>query len=190
MGILCHPEWLYSDYYYYALPKSLVDYFFEQQPFDAYELIGGYKPGKTWTEAASNNLQLARYIDTRARGQKLPIVGVSDAHGCETGKLFGWYYTIAFSPTSELPDLIDSIKDEWSVAVEALPGGSVRAYGPLRLVRYSHFLLREVFPQHDQLCVREGQLMLDYLAGKAGAEEGLRLRQGEVEKFYQKYWEQ
>jgi hypothetical protein len=188
LGIFCHPEWLWNYHYVipsHAHPQPLVAFIFEQQPFDAYELIGGYE---RW-DAFSNNRQVARYVDARARGQRIPIVGVSDAHGCEVDDLFGWYFTIVFSPTADLPDLIDSIKEEWSVAVEGLPGEVVRVYGPLRLVRYAQFLLREVFPQHDMLCAQEGQFMLDYVAGKAGAVDSLRLRQGDTAKLYQNYWE-
>jgi hypothetical protein len=50
---------------------------FEQLPFDAYEIIGGF----SLNEPESNILQAARYNDERARGRSLPIVGVSDAHG-------------------------------------------------------------------------------------------------------------
>ena len=88
----------------------------------------------------SNTLQVARYYEERAKSNEIPIVGVSDAHGCETGSLFGWYYTIVFSPTLEHADLVTSIKDLFSVAVEAIPGESVRAYGPFRLVKYALFL--------------------------------------------------
>lgn len=182
LGIFCHPDW-FADHRY-QLPQPLAAYTLEQQPFDAYELVGGYAR----VEAFSNNRQLARYADARARGRRLPIVGVSDAHGCETGELFGWYYTVVFSPSLDLPDLIGSIKDEWSVAVEALPGEVVRAYGPLRLIGYTHFLLREVFPQHDLLCAQEGQFMLDHAAGKPGAAESLQLRKGSVAQLYEGYW--
>lgn len=181
LGVLCHPDW-FSDYRY-RLPQPLAAYILEQQPFDAYELLGGYSRA----EAFSNNRQVARYVDARSRGHRLPIVGASDAHGCETGSLFGWYYTVVFSPSLELADLIGSIKGEWSVAVEALPGEVVRVYGPLRLVRYTLFLLREVFPQHDLLCAEEGQLMLDYIAGRPGAEQALQLRQGRVAQLYREY---
>jgi len=138
-------------------------------------VIGGYH----LNEVESNTLQVARYHEERARGRRIPIVGVSDAHGCERGELFGWYYTLAFSPSADLPDLIGSIKESYSVAVEALPGQPVRAYGPFRLVKYAQFLLRELMPAHDALCREEGLLMLRYLAGErevAGMLAGLRGR--------------
>jgi hypothetical protein len=149
------------------------------------ELIGGYHR----FEVESNHLQVERYHEERANGKRIPIVGVSDSHGCETGSLFGWYYTIAFAPTSDLPDLVQSIKDLYSVAVEAMPGEAQRAYGPFRLVRYAQFLLREVFPAHDRLCTEEGRLMLELTAGNTQAAVQLRSLAGRVQQLYAHWWD-
>jgi len=173
LSILCHPYWFTQQYY--NAPLAVADQLFATQPFDAYEVIGGY----FLHEVESNTLQVARYHEERAQGRRIPIVGVSDAHGCERGELFGWYYTLAFSPSTDLPDLIASIKELYSVAVEALPGQPVRAYGPFRLVKYAQFVLRELMPAHDALCREEGLLMLRYLAGEcevAGALTSLQDR--------------
>ena len=74
------------------------------------------------------------------------------------------------------------------MAVEAPPGHFPRAHGPLRLAQYAQFLLREVFPLHDELCEPEGRAMLAYLAGEHGAAEDLTRLQGQVERLYQKLW--
>lgn len=176
LGIFCHPYWVccnpdVSRQAYY-ISSGLITHLFDNQPYDAFELLGGYYKH----ESDSNTLQVARYNEERAKGKKIPVVGVSDAHGCER-ELFGWFYSIVFSPDLELPNLIHSIKDLYSVAVEALPGECVRVYGPFRLVKYALFLLREVFPKHDELCYDEGRLMLEYESGNrdaAGALENLR----------------
>lgn len=159
LGVFCHPYWFTS--HRYAPSGALTSWLFEKEPFDAFELIGGFHRA----EADSNTLQVARYHEERVKGRTIAIVGASDAHGCERGDLFGWYYTIVFAPSVELGDLITSIKDLYSVAVEALPGETVRAYGPFRMVKYALFLIREVFPQHDELCFEEGRLMLRHIAG-------------------------
>lgn len=160
LAVFCHPYWFHR--HRYDVPQGLTNLIMERQPYDALELIGGYHR----FEVESNHLQVARYQEERARGKRIPIVGVSDSHGCETGSLFGWYYTIAFAPGDELGELIQNIKDCYSVAVEALPGEAPRAFGPFRLVRYAQYLLRELFPQHDRLCFAEGQHMLAYAAGE------------------------
>jgi hypothetical protein len=182
LGVFCHPYWFTQQRF--DVPQALADALFERQPYDALELIGGYFP----QELESNVLQVARYHEERARGRRIPIVGVSDAHGCETGFLFGWYYTIAFSPSTDLPDLVRSIKDLYSVAVEALPDETPRAFGPFRLVRYAQFLMREIFPFHDRLCAEEGRLMLAYAAGDPQAASALTPLKGRTQKLLEHMW--
>lgn len=163
LAVFCHPYWFTRNRY--APSGAITSLLLENQPFDALELIGGFHRH----EADSNTLQVARYHQQRSRGRQIPIVGASDAHGCQNGKLFGWYYSIVFSPSTQLTDLIDSVKGLYSVAVEAMPGERPRAHGPFRLVKYALFLMREVFGPHDALCQEEGQLMLAHLAGDASA---------------------
>ena len=154
----------------------------DHQPYDAFELLGGYFQ----YEEESNTLQVARYHEERAKGKRVPIVGVSDSHGCEDNGLFGWFYTISFSPSKEQQDIIGSIKDLYSVAIEAIPGETVRAFGPFRLVKYAHFLLREVLPEHDKMCMTEGKLMLEYLEGNKEAAKKLKALKGQTDKYLTK----
>lgn len=182
LGIFCHPYWLVREGYY--ISDSVISYLHDVQPFDALEAIGGYYK----SEEESNTLQVARYHEERVRGRKIPLVGVSDAHGCEDSDLFGWYYTIVFSPMLKQEDIISSIKDLYSVAVEAIPGEAVRAYGEFRFVKYALYLIREVLPEHDELCFDEGKLMLEYLAGEEGAAEKLKFIKGRTEKLFKKLW--
>lgn len=183
LGLFCHPYWYAG--YRYDVPEALTTLLLERQPFDALELIGGYHRH----EVESNMLQVARYHDERATGKNIPIVGVTDGHGCETGELFGWYYTVAFSPSLELRDLISSIKDLYSVAVEALPGSAPRAHGPFRLAKYAQFLLREVFPLHDELCREEGRLMLAHASGDPNAANMLSQLKGRTARLYDRLWQ-
>jgi hypothetical protein len=205
LGIFCHPFWFTESRYSPA--GALTAHLFKTQPFDAYEVIGGYQD----FEFDSNTLQAAWYHDQRALGRHIPIVGVSDAHGCENRErgLFGWYYTIVFARSTDLADLVESIKDLWSVAIEAVPGDRPRPVGPMRLVKYALFLLREILPQHDELCVEEGRLMLAHAAQMGalapGAEGGacpvaqgaaaetaaameLRRLKGRTRRLMDRYW--
>ena len=142
----------------------------------------------------SNTLQVARYHEERAKGKPIPLVGVSDAHGCERDPYrstwidLGWFYTIVFSPTLDLTDLVESVKDLYSIAVEAMPGECVCAYGPFRLVKYALFLLREVMPQPDELCVEEGRLMLRHLARDTSASQPLHALAGRTAALLERYW--
>ncbi len=178
LGIFCHPYWFTQNRY--APSGALTSHIFDTQPYDAFEVIGGYH----LYEAASNTLQVARYHEERVRGKRIPIVGVSDAHGCERGELFGWYYTVVFAQTCSFGDLTSAIKDLWSVAVEALPSQEPRAFGPFRLVKYALFLMREVFPLHDELCVEEGKLMRAHAAGEGEAQERLAELRGRTDRLY------
>jgi hypothetical protein len=182
LGVFCHPYWFTRNRY--DVPSALSDHILAEQPFDAYEVIGGFhRP-----QVESNTLQVARYHEARAAGGRIPVVGVSDSHGCETGALFGWYYTIVFAPSPDLADVVESVKELYSVAVEALPEGPARAYGPFRLVKFALFLLREVMPQHDELCREEGRLMLAHLAGSPDAADLLGRLGGRTAALWDRYW--
>lgn len=182
LGIFCHPYWQIPSGYSPSI--RLTDYLFETQPFDAFEVIGGYYRH----QAESNALQVARYHEERAKGRRIPIVGVTDAHGCENGELFGWYYTIVFSPSNEAADLIASIKDLYSVAVEAMPGEFPRIHGPLRLVKFAYFALRELFIQHDRLSREEGLLMLEHLKGDPSAQDKVAEIKDKTKKSVTGFW--
>ncbi|MDF1514462.1 MAG: hypothetical protein P1S60_11690 [Anaerolineae bacterium] len=182
MGIFCHPYWIARERY--DAPQALTDLVFDRQPYDALELIGGYYPHET----ISNHLQVTRYHEERSRGSSIPIVGVSDAHGCNTGQLFGWYTTLVFSPSATYSDLKQSIMDLYSVAVESVPGSVEKAHGPYRLVKYAQFLLREILPAHNELCYHEGIAMQAYLDGEAEAKTVLKATYGSIADFYHRLW--
>ena len=185
LGIFAHPYWRPGNTNY--ISYALVDYIFETRIFDALELISGFD----WSELQTvdvNNLQVAKYIEAKSKGYKIPVVGISDSHGCEISDMFGRYYTICFAPSAELAELIKAVKEEMSVAVETPAGTLPRVFGPFRLVNYSHFLLRYVLPLHDEMCFEEGRLMLEYAGGNTGVIEQLKLLRGQVEKYYDQVW--
>ena len=181
LGIFCHPYWHVR--HGYTPAGAVTDAIFALQPYDAYEVIGGY--GRDAVD--SNTLQIARYHEERIAGRQIPIVGVSDGHGCENADLFGWYYTMVFAPELSRDSIITSIKDLRSVAVEAIPGEAIRAYGPLRLVKYALFLINEVLPAHDELCAEEGRLMLEHVAGDETAAGELAARSGRCESLLHRH---
>lgn len=185
LGMLCHPYWFTNRRF--GVPAALLDHLFETQPFDVLELVSGFG-SKSLDAMDVNGYQIARYNEERAKGKKIPVAGISDTHGVEHMETFGRYYTVCFAPSSELKDLQEAIMDLRSVAVEAIAGERPRPYGPFRLVSFTHFLLREVFPQHDELCFEEGRLMIAHSAGEAKAVESLKLLQGQTAALYDQYW--
>jgi len=182
LGVFCHPYWKVREGYHIA--GGVTSWMLENKPFDAYELIGGYYK----YEADSNTLQIARYHEERAKGRSLPIVGVSDAHGCAASPLFGWYYTISWAEKLTRETVSDAIREGFSVAVEAMEGEVPRAYGPFRLVKLALFLIREVFPLHDSLCDAESEAMFAHLRGEASGAQGLERLSGGVPQLYERLW--
>lgn len=182
VGILCHPYWITGDAH--NISEALQDALYAERPFDALELIGGFFRD----QMESNALAVARWQQGRAAGQELPVVGVSDAHGCERGELFGWYYSIVFAATTDFADLRQAICAGQCVAVEAVAGEFPRLCGPFRLVKLAYFLLREVFPLHDELCVEEGRLMRCFAGGEAPAAAALAALRGRVGRLYERCW--
>ncbi len=177
LAIFCHPYWQIDSGYY--ISEEVNTYMMNHQPYDALEVIGGYRP----YEEASNTIQIARYHEERSKGKSVPIVGVSDAHGC-FNELFGWFYTVVFAKSNQREDVIDAIKSCNSVAVENIPNESCRPVGPFELVMYTLYLEREVFPLHDSLCEEEGYWMIRYIEGDNQAALELAKRYGRIEDFW------
>ena len=182
IGLFCHPYWINGNRYNVSEP--LIQALFAELPFDAFELLGGFAR----SNHEGNALQVARWGDERAKGRKIPIVGVSDSHGTENADLFNWYYTLALAPTPDFEDLKTAITSEGAVAVQAIPGECVQIYGPFRIVKFAYFLLREVMPLHDAECAEEGRLMLKVLAGDEEAAALLALTRNRVKKLFDHLW--
>lgn len=183
LSIFCHPYWQWGSKYY--ISDSVLNYMYEHQPYDANEVIGGFHSN----ELESNALQIARYYEERSKGKDIPIVGVSDAHGCDDSDLFGCFYTVVFARTNTKKAIISSIKDLYSVAIDAPHDERFVPVGPFRLVKYTHYLQREIFPSHDALCLEEGLLMVDHLNDDEGAGSKLAELSGRVEALYDSYWD-
>lgn len=182
LAVFCHPYWFYHGRY--DVPTAITEILMEKAPFDALELIGGYH----LHEIESNALQVLLYGEERARGRRVPIVGASDSHGCERNELFGWYYTIVFSPSPGLSDVKEAVKDLRSVAVEALPSRTPCAHGPRRLAQFAQFLLRAVLPDHDEICAEEGRCLMDAVSGEPDAPARLERIRGRAAQFLRRIY--
>jgi hypothetical protein len=187
LSMFAHAYW-YTDNKFGA-PGPTRDLLLQKRVFDVLELVSGFDAAEL-NIMDTNGLQVARYYEEAAKGNRLAIAGISDAHGVEKSEAFGRFYTICFAPSCDLADIQASIREFRSVAVEAIQGERPRPFGPFRLVKFTHFLLREVFPQHDELCWEEGHLMIRHAAGDTGAAARLRLLRGQVEQLYRSYWQQ
>ena len=74
LGIFCHPFWYIPEGCQDL--KEVNEYLFRHTPQDAEELVGGYYKEQTF----SNDLEIARFLQSYWEGNRRGIVGVSDAH--------------------------------------------------------------------------------------------------------------
>ena len=177
LAIATHPNWITRQVY--NMSDRMLDYVFETDTYDAFELIGGQS-------SHENNMQIAFYHEQRAIGRNIPIVGSSDSHGTDPASWFGVGRTVVFSKDTELDSLCDAIKNGYSVAIEQQYGEDERVYGSYRMVKYARFLLDYYFPSHNELCVEEGILMREYALGNEEAGNSLRSLADRTEKHMKK----
>jgi len=188
LAVFCHPYWYVSQF---VIDEGITSEMFKRRKFDAFELIGGFYR----YQFESNNFQIVRYYEEQAKGNKFPVVGLSDSHGTDRflqgmeyagssdRDLFGWYYTMVFAQSNSVPDIVAAVKNFNAAAVCAPSGDMPNIYGSFRMVKYASFLMREYFPMHDVYCAQEGALMLDHLAGSKQAAAALKLLNGRTAEY-------
>ena len=178
IAIFAHPFWTP---YKYNLSDELRDIIYNQDIFDAFELMGGggYK---------SCNKQLAPWHQKCMEGHKLPPVGSSDSHSHEyaNGK-FAHRFTFVFAKQNTTEAILEAIKQGYTVAGDLTDDGSVRFYGDLRLVCFSHFMFNNYFDKTKELCGVEGALMQRYASGE-DVGELISALSPSVENFYKKFY--
>lgn len=180
LAIFAHPFW---KPYKYNVSEEFCDILFDQNIFDALEVMGGI-------EAASCNVQLALWQHQWMRGHKLAVVGSSDSHDhTRAGKPFARRFTVVFAKDNTTEAILDAIREGYSVAGE-LPMSSeddVRFYGDFRLVKLAHFMYKNYFDKTYELCTAEGVLMQRYASGE-NVGEVLSALAPSVENFYKKFY--
>ena len=149
-AIYPHPYWYICHYH---IPTNMSRAILKNGLCDAFEILGGCTP-------EGNNMQVALYNELRAEGLVIPVVGSTDNH-CVMD-YFSKAATIIFD---EDDDIIKTISQRYSVAVESLKDENYRIYGEWRLVRYAQFLMDYYFPLHNELCFASGLFMEDYVHG-------------------------
>ena len=94
--------------------------------------------------------------------------------------------TIVFARQNERKELINSIKQCYSVAVDTV--GEDKIIGEFRLVKYACFLMKNYFPLHDELCFEEGRALKAYACGDKSEKNILELMYGRTERMRKKYF--
>ena len=118
-----------------------------------------------------NGFQTALYYEEYGAGRIHPIVGTTDSHGStEHNPMHAVCSTIVFAHENERVDLIQSIKERYSVAVDTV-SKEYRLVGEHRFQKYACFLMENFYPIHDRQAAMDGEVMRQYYVGDATAEE-------------------
>lgn len=181
IAIFAHPYWKPRRY---NITKEFADYLFEENIFDALELIGGIS-------ISSNNLQLSLWQEQLIKGNNIPVVGSSDSHdhNSSNGK-YGRRFTYVFARSNKTEDILEAIRRGMCVAGEVSPSdeNEVRFYSSkMRLVLFSHFLYKYYFTEVRRLSAVEGVLMRRYAQGESVGQV-LATLSDTNEEFYNKYY--
>jgi hypothetical protein len=159
---LAHPYWSVSRGFH--LPAALYDWVLAEGILDGLELLGD-------VDHEDNLRSLARYVDLRAAGENLPVLGNSDTH--RRDHTYGAFWTLVLAETCSAGGVLDAIASGWSVACTTSPlgraesvlcepsgsrGKQMVALGTFELVDYAYFLEQHFFPLHDALCAEEAAL--------------------------------
>ena len=162
LAIFPHPCWITSVWHE---NETFTLEMMKRHPFDAFEVLGGENYYQ------HNGIQTALYYEEYRSGRVHPIVGSTDSH-CpyDNNRNYDICSTIVFAHENERGELLNSIKDGYSVAVDSI-SKEYRLVGPYRLQKYAAFLMEYFYPLHDRQAQLDGEMMRRYYVGEASAEE-------------------
>ena len=177
LGIFAHPYWLVDMWH---INEPFTRYMMKNHPFDAFEVLGGEN------YYMQNGIQTALYYDEYREGRVHPIVGSTDSHdSTEHNCNAAICSTIVFAEKNERVAILQAVRDRYSVAVDTI-SAEYRLVGEYRLQKYACFLMENYFPTHDRQAAIDGELMVQYVAGNATAEE-VNLISARADKLMKKY---
>ncbi|MBP9988219.1 MAG: hypothetical protein KBT46_01845 [Ruminococcus sp.] len=184
LGIFAHPNWKKGTAS--QVPERFCDYMFEKHPFDAFEVLGG----ELYFE--HNGFQTIKYYEQKAKGNVFPIVGSTDSHSSYyTNPKAFICSTMVFAHENERKDIISSIKDLYSVAIDTI-SEEYRLVGDFRLVKYARFVVDYYLPLHNDVCFESGRLMKQYSTGTPEEKEEaaivLKTIYGRLDRHRKKYF--
>ena len=173
LAVYCHPAWRkeHRD----NLSYIIRDYIAAQGKFDVIEVVGLSCPADSavrYSFSESINLTAAWHQELCIKkGSFIPVIGNTDSHNAE--KVLGRHFTVVFCNENSFEAVSDALKKGRAVGVitSDIPNAAPQIYGEYRLVRYTHFLLRTYFIEHDELCAIEGKMMRSVLRDEITADK-------------------
>ena len=165
----------------WQIHEPFTQYMLANKPFDAFEVLGGENYYQ------QNGFQTAIYYDEYRRGNVLPIVGSTDSHNStENNRNAAICSTIVFAHKNERADILQSIKDKYSVAVDTI-SAEYRLVGEHRFQKYACYLMENFYPLHDRAAYSDGEVMRKYYLGEADASV-VEATAALAEKMFDKYF--
>lgn len=176
-AIYPHPFWTWKEHYH--VETDMSEAVMKNGLCDAFELLGG-------CSVKENNLQIALYYRLQKDGLKMPIVGSSDSHTTMPGaQWFDEDSTVLFEKDG---DTIGAIDGGYSVAVESVQGEEIRVFGDFRLMKYTHFLIKNYFARRAEICNASGIFVERYLLGDAGCRDIICACEDRIKKFENEFF--
>ena len=163
LAIFCHPYW--KPHNRYDMPPAAREAILAGGKTDAVEIVGLGSADPASLLRESNSQAVARWQSASVKaGRLLPVTGSTDSHNARAN--LGTQYTVVLAEECGVESIQEAVRAGRGVAVMAHPGEERRCFGGERWTAYVNFLLREYFPQHDELCAFEGLAMLKKLRGE------------------------
>ena len=176
-AIYPHPFWTWKEHYH--VETDMSEAVMKNGLCDAFELLGG-------CSVKENNLQIALYYSLQKDGLKMPIVGSSDSHTTMPGaQWFDEDSTVLFEKDG---DTVGAIDGGYSVAVESVQGEEIRVFGDFRLMKYTHFLIKNYFARRAEICNASGIFVERYLLGDAGCRDIICACEDRIKKFENEFF--
>lgn len=151
IALLTHPHWIWFDTYFMA--SAITQQLLADGIYDALDI--------TDQEADTT---VALWAEMQAQGHRIPVVGCTDSHYTDANnphRPARGGYTLVFAPDRSEHSLLDAIRNNRSLAVNAT-GDPARIQGPYRLVKFARFLLDNYYPIYQRLCHNQGVVLSEY----------------------------
>ena len=153
--ILAHPFWkpINPDGTRMDTPEKLFMELASHRKFTGLEIVSGAPVN----DCDNANMQASLAQEILRNYDGIPFTGITDSHNYSTDLICGKHYTVIFSRSPEVEDVISALKQGMCMAVEIV-GGRPMCYGSYRLAKLGHYLADFYFPERDEKAKVEGIL--------------------------------
>lgn len=181
ISIFAHPFWKSN---IYNVSEEFCNLLFDAKIFDVFELFNG-------ADVHLDNLQISLWQEQMLKGNVMPVVGSSDSHNHDfTQDGFARCFSIVFAKSNRAEDILEAIRNGWSVAAEIPHSADAEARfyaAQFRLVSFTRFLWEHYFNETWRICIGEGILMRRFAEGEETGDV-LGALAGSVEDFYKRFY--